>query len=300
MQEFHFLLLIITFALQLTTLIFVFFDEKINFCNKPEVKYFYRFFAMTASILGTFYFCTEETGFCAKTPLYYFFLDNSANDHKQQRDYIYSKVAVVFIVLVLSMQAAIEWKKIKFNNADKLANMTANLARHRIEFAYSMMMSQNRNTNSLSKNATVFQSSPNLLDDCEEKKMTASGNEQLSFHNLAFHDEFAVSLNKIIIVIPLEYNHRETIEHDFKEQMKEEKTILRRVQSCPNLQSSKNERKEDKNNFPTKSYASKVMKVTRAISSFIVIPTVLILSNNLVSITKPFGGCSLKVRQVYK
>ena len=82
------------------------------------------------------------------------------------------------------------------------------------------------------------------MDEGEEKRMPTSCNEQFSFHNMDHFDEFVVSLNKIIIVIPLEYNRRETMEHDFEaQQMKEEKPIFRRVQSCPNVQSFKNEEK---------------------------------------------------------
>jgi hypothetical protein len=139
LQGIHFHILIISFALQLTTLLFFFFAKKIYSGNKPGVKLIYRILAITTNILGTTYFCSEETGFCAKTPLYYYFLDDTANDHKQQRDHIYSKVAVLFLVLVFSMQVIIEWKRRQLREIDKLANITAKLARHRLTLANSMM-----------------------------------------------------------------------------------------------------------------------------------------------------------------
>ncbi len=136
----------------------------------------------------------------------------------------------------------------------------------------------------MANKTTILQSLPNLLNVSEEKKILISGNQKLSLRYVDYKDEFEVSSNNIIKVLPLKNNHQETtIQFVTEQQIKEEKPMLRRVHSCPNMESFENGGNEgNSNNFP-KMY-SKVMKVSRAISSFIVIPTFLILANNLVTI----------------
>jgi hypothetical protein len=155
-QELHFLILIIALTLQLTTLFFLFFGEKIISGNKRGVKCVYRISTLFTSLFGTFYFCAKESGFCSKIPLYYYFLDDTA--HQQKRDYVYSNIVVVNLVLILILQLAIQWQKRQLNHEDKLATITANSAKNRLRFVYSMMVWKQTNNKNLRKTTGLFHS----------------------------------------------------------------------------------------------------------------------------------------------
>lgn len=299
LQELHVLLLFIALSLQTTTFLIFFFGQKMIAWNRYQFQYIYRLLAISTSLTGTIYFYKKETGLFAKLPLYYYFLDNSANDRKLVILHDYSVVMVFFLILVSGMQIGIECQKRLLKQKDQIAMARANEASQRLSLARNMMQVTNHVDKEKIGKLRTFLSAPSLLkrDDVFEPQ-----NQSIFLENLTCHSSDpppAKSLKSTTIIFVRNISHsfvsRVAPYHFDLEERGKDKTNLffRKSNSCPNFQSlmQKTEEKDKKSITQNMTKA-----LTRAISLFIVFPTLLLLGDTIfggIKLAKPHGNTIL-------
>lgn len=299
LQELHVLLLFIALSLQTTTFLFFFFGQKMIAWNKFQFQYIYRLLSIIASLTGTIYFYKKETGLFAKLPLYYYFLDNSANNRKLVLLHDYPIVIVIFLILVSGMQIGIECHKRLLKQKDQLAMARANEASQRLSLARNMMQVTNHIDKEKIAKLRIFLSAPSLLkrDDVFETQ-----NQSIFLENVVWHTSYSPPANSLksttrIFVRSISHSFvsRVTSYHFDLEERGKDKTNLffRKSNSCPNLQSlmQKTEEKDKKSITQNMTRA-----LTRAISLFIVFPTLLLLGDAVfggIKLAKPHGNTIL-------
>jgi hypothetical protein len=273
-QEVHFLLVIIALCLQTTTFLFFFFGQKMISWNKAHFAYIYRLLAITASILGTLYFCQEKMGLFAKIPLYYYFFDDTA-DGRKLVFHGYSYFLLTFMVLLSGMQIAIEWQKRQLKQKDQIAKSRANEASQRLSIARIMMRLTTLECHEKLVNSNVFSSMPSLVS-LENYVSKQPNHSKLLLQNslvttLAITSKYyqqVTSRPKLFVSKVSPCPSKPNVICSIESSM-----LLKKAKSCPNFQSLLTPT-EIKNNKAISKNMTKTL--TRAISIFIVFPTILL------------------------
>lgn len=286
-QEVHLLLHIIALCLQITTFLFFFFGQKIISWNKSQFQCAYRTFAITISIAGTVYYCHKKTGLFAKIPLYYYFLDDTADGRKLVlRNYSY--FLSTFMIVVSGMQIAIEWKKRKLKQKDQIAESRANEASQRLSLARVMTKLSAQKNKEKIRNYKVFSSMPSLqmIDNdvfikpdqsitfqedlpWYSKNLTSTLTPKYKTQAIAKAKMFSSKVSPYPLNSKVQYSSETII-------------LMKKANSCPNLQSLLLQSVDIK---PISQNVAKAF--TRAISIFIVLPTLFLVGNVI------FGGFKL-------
>ncbi len=285
-QEVHLLLHIIALCLQITTFLFFFFGQKIISWNKSQFQWAYRTFSITISIAGTVYYCQKKTGLFAKIPLYFYFLDDTADGRKLVlRNYSY--FLSIFMILVSGMQIAIEWKKRKLKQKDQVAKSRANEASQRLSLARIMTKLTAQKNSEKIRNSNAFSSMPSLLMIDNDvfikpkqitfqkdipwysKNLTSTLTPKHRTQTIAKAKMFASKVSPYPLNSKVQYSGKTII-------------LMKKANSCPNLQSLLLQSVDIK---PISQNVAKAF--TRAISIFIVFPTLFLVGNVI------FGGFKL-------
>ena len=279
-QEAHFLLLIIALCLQITTFLFFFFGQKMISWNKSQF-HMYRILALTTSIAGTVYYCKQKTGLFAKIPLYYYFFDNTADGRKLVLKN-YSYFLVSFMVLVSAMQIAIEWRKRQLKQKDQIAKARASEASQRLSLARVLTKFPTQSDKEKIQNSNVFSSMPSLTKT-ENDVFKEQNQSRLFLYNFTWN-----SIDSTLAIDPKHASTRTTGRAKFISKVTpyplnsdvpyigKRSMFLKKANSCPNLQNILVQSEQKDKKLKSQNMA-KVF--TRAISIFIVFPTLFLVGN---------------------
>ena len=303
LQLLHLMLLITALTVQLSSLSYLYFGDRFMSSASFDFKRIYRIGVLILSLSGTILFCKIGAGFCNSTPFFFYFLDNTGMKTDAIRDMVYVPFLATFFILVTAIQVFIERRKRKLTIADKLSKTVASSAVNRLKFAF-MALHLKTPIEEKDKNFEIYKSSPCVC--YEEEKMKQKENDKRigqksfdSFTHKIFSRKFVGERqnktkknpkSQTVYSIQIEVNPSTTfIKFDELPNFTQVRCkSLKKSNSCPEFKSlpdlSRNSRKLN---------LKKLLKQTRALSIFLMIPTMMLFLHNAlggIDIAKPHSN----------